>query len=283
MNNTVCMVTGATAGIGKATAFGLAKQGATVIIVGRNGEKAEQVAAEIRQRVGNVDVVPMIADFASLEQVLNLARECHRRYTRLDVLINNAAVVTQTRQESQDGLELMFAVNYLAPFLLTNQLLDLLRKGVPSRIVNVSSFGYKQSAIQFDDLQYVHQFSHRQAYYQTRLAMVLFTLTLARRLEGTGITVNCLHPGIVKTNLSYNYMANPFFRFFEQVIAATPEKGAEPSLYLATSPDVAGITGKYFERKSMKPVSDTASHQGLQERLWEVSESLIEQYASIVK
>ena len=138
--------------------------------------------------------------------------------------------------------------------------------------------GYKRGQIDFDDLQAERDFDHRRSYYQTRLALVLFTFALARRLAGSGITVNVLHPGIVKTNLSHNYMANPVFRFFEQIVAVTPEKGAEPSLYLATSPDVANVTGEYFKKQQVEPATDTARNQALQERMWEVSEALTGQH-----
>ena len=271
----VCLVTGATAGIGKATAQGLADLGATVIVVGRNPQKAGRALEEIRTATRNSNIEALIADFSSLDQVKALAENIKTRHERLDVLVNNAGLVTQTRQESQDGFELMFAVNYLAPFLLTNLLLELLKESAPARVVNVSSFGYKNGQIHFDDLQLNDDFTHRKAYYQTRLGLVLFTLALARRLEGTGVTANVLHPGIVKTNLSYNYMANPFFRFFEQLIAVSPEKGALTSLYVASSPDVEGINGQYFQKQRIKPLTEEALNQGLQERLWEASEELI--------
>lgn len=275
MEKKVYMVTGATDGIGKETAWGLARQGATVVVVGRNAEKAERVVEEIQRATGNQRVESMIADFSSLEQVGDLAAAFGERYDRLDGLVNNAGVVTRERQESQDGLELMFAVNYLASFLLTNSLLEMRLFNAPARIVNVSSMGYKRGQIQFDDLQSEVTFEPRQAYYQTRLAIVLYTLALARRLEGTGITVNTVHPGIVRTNLSHNYMANPVFRFFERMIAVSPASGAEPSIHLASSPAVEGVTGHYFNKMTREPVAEFARNQGLQERLWEVSESLV--------
>jgi NAD(P)-dependent dehydrogenase (short-subunit alcohol dehydrogenase family) len=269
------MVTGGTDGIGKAPAVGLARMSATVIITGRNAQKADRVVEEIRATTGYPNVSALIADFAALDQVRKLAETVRARYDRLDVLVNNAGLVTRTRQESQDGYELMFAVNHLAPFLLTTLLLDLLKAGAPARVVNVSSFGYKRGAIHFDDLQFEQHFDHRQAYYQTRLGSVLFTLALARRLEGTGVTANVLHPGIVKTNLSHNYMGNPVFRFFEQLIAISPEQGAQTSLYLAAAPEVEHVTGSYFEKQQRKPLSETASDRELQERLWQVSAALV--------
>jgi NAD(P)-dependent dehydrogenase (short-subunit alcohol dehydrogenase family) len=275
LSGKVCMVTGGTDGIGKATALGLAKLGATVVIVGRNARKAGQVVEEIRSATRNPHIEALIADFSSLAQVRALAENFKARHDRLDVLVNNAGLVTRERELSEDGFELMFAVNYLAPFLLTNLLLDVLKKSVPARIVNVSSLGYKRGRIDFDDLQSEQAFDHRQAYYQTRLGLVLFTFALARRLEGSGVTANVLHPGIVKTNLSHNYMGNPVFRFFEQIIAVSPEKGAQTSLYLAASPAVEGMTGEYFKKQQVEPATETARDQGLQERLWDVSEMLV--------
>jgi NAD(P)-dependent dehydrogenase (short-subunit alcohol dehydrogenase family) len=275
MHGKICMVTGATDGIGKATAMGLAEMGATVVVVGRNAQKADRVVTEIRHATQNPNVAALIADFSSLAQVEGLAAAYRARYDRLDVLVNNAGLVTQTRQESSDGFELMFAVNYLAPFLLTNLLLDLLKRAAPARIVNVSSIGYKSGRIHFDDLQFERTFDHRRAYSQNRLTMVLFTLALARRLDGTGVTANVLHPGIVKTTLSHNYMGNPIFRFFEQLIAISPEKGAQTSLYLASSPALNGVTGCYFEKQQREPLREAVHNQGLQERLWEISEELV--------
>lgn len=275
MQGRICMVTGATDGIGKATALGLARLGATVIVVGRNPDKAEAVVAEIQEATGNRDIQPAIADFASLDQVRALALRFQARFERLDVLINNAGVVTRERQVSHDGHELMLAVNHLAPFLLTNLLLPSLQAAAPSRIVNVASMGYKQGDIHFGDLQSEQTFSHRAAYYQTRLASVLFTLALARRIEGTGVTANVLHPGIVKTTLSHNYMGNPIFRFFEQIIAISPEQGAQTSLFVATAPELAGVNGSYFEKQQAKALNDKAIDHTLQERLWAASATLV--------
>jgi len=275
LTDKTCIVTGATDGIGKATAMGLAKMGANVIIVGRNTQKARRVVEEIRSATQNANIEALIADFSSMDQIHNLANNFLTHHSHLDVLINNAGLVTQERQEGQDGMELMFTVNYLAPFLLTNLLLDVMKKSAPARIINVSSFGYKNGDIHFDDLMLTKSFDHRKAYYQTRLGMVLFTLTLARRLDGSGVTANVLHPGIVKTTLSHNYMANPVFRFFEQLIAVTPEKGAKTSLYLASAPELEGVNGQYFEKKQVKNLTDKALNQSLQDRLWKISEELV--------
>ncbi|MFM7173229.1 MAG: SDR family oxidoreductase [Caldilinea sp.] len=277
----VCLVTGGTDGIGKATALGLAKLGATVVLVGRNAVKAGHVVDEIRRVTQNPQIEAITADLASLNQVRKLAENFKARYKRLDVLVNNAGLVTHERELSEDGFELMFAVNYLAPFLLTNLLLDVIQESVPARIVNVASMSYKWGKIDFDDLQSEQNFDYRRAYYQTRLGMVLFTFALARRLEGSGVTANVLHPGIVKTNLSYNYMGNPVLRFFEQLIAVSPQKGAETGLYLATSPEVAGITGEYFTKKKVQQTTETARNQRVQERLWELSAALSERSVSV--
>jgi len=276
MKNKICLVTGGTDGIGKATARGLAKLGATVVIVGRNTGKASHVVDEIRCATQNPHIEAISADLSSLKQVRNLAKNFKAHYKRLDVLVNNAGLVTHERELSEDGFELMFAVNYLAPFLLTNLLLDVVKESAPARIVNVASMSYKWGEIDFDDLQSEQDFDYRQAYYQTRLGMVLFTFALARRLEGSGVTANVLHPGIVKTNLSYNYMGNPVLRFFEQLIAVSPQKGAETVLYLATSPEAEGITGEYFTKQRVQPATETARNEGVQERLWDASKALSE-------
>lgn len=275
MRNKIILITGATAGIGRATAEALAKQGHTVIISGRNPQKTAQVAEDIRQQTGNPSVDYLIADFASLDTVREMAAAFLNRYDRLDVLANNAGLVSQTRQLSQDGYELQFAVNHLAPFLLTNLLLDALKRSPAGRIVNVSSRGHAQGQIHFDDLQFEGGYQPRQAYYQTKLSNVLFTYALARRLKDTRVTANVLHPGIVKTTLSHDYMGNPVFRFFEGLIAVSPETGAQTSIYLAVSPEVEGVSGGYFIRRKRKDSAPHSLDEALQDRLWSVSEALV--------
>jgi len=275
MSNKTILVTGATDGIGRATASAIASQGHTVIISGRNPPKTAHVAEEIRQQTRNPNIDHVIADFASLDAVRRMVSMFLERYDQLDVLVNNAGLVTPTRQLSQDGYELQFAVNHLAPFLLTNLLLDALQRSPAGRIVNVSSIGHARGQIHFDDLQFEREFQPRQAYSQTKLANVLFTYVLARRLQDTSVTANVLHPGIVKTSLSHDYMGNPIFRFFEGFIAVSPEKGAATTIYLATSPEVAGISGGYFIRSQQKKSAPHTYDEALQDRLWSVSEQLV--------
>lgn len=275
MRNKIILITGSTAGIGRATAEALAKQGHTIVISGRNPQKTAQVAEEIRKQTGNLNIDYLIADLASLDAVREMAAAFLKRYDHLDVLVNNAGLVSQKRQISRDGYEMQFAVNHLAAFLLTNLLLDALKRSPAARIVNVSSIGHAQGQIHFDDLQFEGEYQPRQAYYQTKLSNVLFTYALARRLKNTRVTANVLHPGIVKTTLSHDYMGNPVFRFLEGLIAVSPEKGAQTSIYLAASPEVEGVTGGYFIRKQQKRSAPHTFDEALQDRLWSVSEALV--------
>jgi len=275
MRNKIILITGSTAGIGRATAEALAKQGHTIVISGRNPQKTAQVAEEIRKQTGNPNIDYLIADLASLDAVREMAAAFLKRYDHLDVLVNNAGLVSQKRQISRDGYEMQFAVNHLAAFLLTNLLLDALKRSPAARIVNVSSIGHAQGQIHFDDLQFEGEYQPRQAYYQTKLSNVLFTYALARRLKNTRVTANVLHPGIVKTTLSHDYMGNPVFRFLEGLNAVSPEKGAQTSIYLAASPEVEGVTGGYFIRKQQKRSAPHTFDEALQDRLWSVSEALV--------
>lgn len=272
MKDKIYMVTGATAGIGRVTAQALAQQEATVVVVGRNAEKAAQTVAYIQRGTGNPDVQWLLADLSDQAQVRRLAREFKERYPRLDVLINNAGAFFLTRQLSADGIEMTFAVNHLAPFLLTRLLLDILQASAPARVVNVASASHHGAHIDFEDLQGERKYRGMRAYGQAKLAMVLFTYELARRLEGTGVTVNALHPGFVATNIGQNNgclfkLISPLMK----LIARRPEEGAQTSIYLASSPEVSDVTGKYFVDEKAVP-SDPASYdEALAKRLWEVS------------
>ncbi len=275
MRKKTILVTGGTAGIGKATAEGLAQQGHTVIISGRDPPKTARVTEEIRRQTGNPNVDHLIADFASLDSVRAMATTFLSRHGQLDVLINNAGLVSPTRQVSEDGYELQLSVNHLAPFLLTNLLLDALKRSPAGRIVNVSSMGHAKGKIHFDDLQFAAEYDARQAYYQTKMANVLFTYGLARRLKDTAVTANVLHPGIVKTTLSHDYMGHPVFRFFEGFIAVPADKGAQTSIYLALSDEVQGVSGEYFANRKRKDSAPLSRDEQLQDRLWSVSEALV--------
>jgi retinol dehydrogenase 14 len=275
MRGKVCLVTGGSSGIGKATALGLANMGATVIVVGRDRSRGEAAVTEIKQKSNNDAVDLMLADLSSQASIRRLAEEFKDRYQRLHVLINNAGVFISKRTVTVDGIETTFAVNHLAPFLLTNLLLDVLKASAPARIINITSSGERSGTINFDDLQGEGRYSGFRAYNQSKLAMILFTYELARKLEGTGVTVNCVHPGVVVTNLGRGSsgafglllrLMRPFF--------SSPEKGAETPIYLASSPEVEGVSGKYFAKKAEAKSSERSYDTVTARRLWQVSAEL---------
>ena len=249
MTGKTCLVTGANSGIGKETALGLARMGARVVLVCRNPQKGERALADIQRETGSTQLELLRADMASLESVRALAAQVRQRGPRLDVLINNAGAAVPSRTLSVDGIELTVAGNHLGPALLTLLLLDLLRSSAPSRIVNVSSEAQRNARLDMDDLQFARrQYNGLAAYAQSKLLMNAFTFELARRLEGTGVTVNCLHPGVVSTNI-WPADAPWFFKLAVGVMKPfmlSAKRGADVSLYLATSPDVASVTGQYF-------------------------------------
>jgi NAD(P)-dependent dehydrogenase (short-subunit alcohol dehydrogenase family) len=275
MGEKVCLITGATSGIGRATAMGLASMGASVVMVGRDRDRGAAVMAEIKEKSGNASVDLMLADLSSQEQIRRLAHEFKEAYPRLDVLINNAGVIRSERITTADGLETTFAVNHLAYFLLTNLLLDRLKASSPSRIVNVASGEQRNGTIDFDDLQGEKGYTGAKAYSQSKLATVLFTYELARRLQGSGVTANCLHPGVVGTNLGSG--VSGVFGFVVRAMTPlmkSPEKGAETSIYLASSPEVEASSGGYFAKKAQARSSDVSYDERIARRLWEVSAEL---------
>ena len=273
----VCLVTGATAGIGMVTATALATQGAEVIIAGRDQLKTESVTRQIQTETGNAAVHYLLADFSDLQQVRDLAAAFKKRYSRLDVLVNNAGAFFNSRRETPYGVEMTLLVNHLAPFLLTNLLLDTIQGSAPVRIINVSSDAHKQGAMNFDDLGFKQGYFGMKAYARSKLANILFTNELARRLAGSNVTVNALHPGHVATDIWKNDFSffGPILKWVIGLFALTPEQGADNTIYLASSPNVAGITGKYFVKRS--PVQSAAGSldEEVARRLWEVSENLI--------
>jgi len=277
MQGKVCMVTGATSGIGKATALGLAQMGATVVMVSRVRARGEVAQSEIKTKSGNNAVDLLIADLSSQQSIRQLAENFKRNYTQLHVLINNAGVFMLTRRETVDGLEMTFAVDYLAPFLLTNLLLDVLKASAPARIVNVSSESHEAGYIKMDDLQAKKGYRPMRVYGPAKLALVLFTYELARRLQGTGVTANCLHPGFVATNFAQRDLW-PIARTAAKLVlffGISPEEGAKTSIYLASSPDVEGITGKYFVKSIPKRSTSISYDESLQQQLWEESAKLV--------
>ena len=273
----IVLITGGTGGIGKATAIGLARLGARVGITGRDVARTGQVAADIRAASGNTAVDAFAADMSSQAEVRRLAVAVLETYPRLDVLINNVGGFWAHRHPTADGLERTFAINHLAPFLLTNLLLDRLKASAPARVVTVSSGAQSAGRIDFDDLQSARNYSGQRAYSQSKLANVMFTNELARRLEGTGVTANSLHPGVVRTNFGAEDQAG-FFAVMGGVVRPflkTPAQGAETSIYLASSPDVEGVTGQFFANRKPKTANKAAYDTDMAARLWQVSADLV--------
>ena len=268
------LITGGNSGIGKATALGLARMGATVVIVARSKEKGEAALAEIIAKSGNRNVELMLADMSSQDSIRRLASDFEARHQKLHLLVNNAGVYLTRRIATVDGLESTFATNHLGPFLLTNLLLDLLKASVPSRIVNVTSDAHNGAKVNFEDLQGEKRFSGWQAYGQSKLAMILFTHELAKRLEGTGVTVNSAHPGVVRTNFAKNNGLVTFGFRLMRPFFTSPETAAKRILYVATSPDLDGVTGKYFTKMREAKSSQESYDDESAERLWQISEQL---------
>ena len=275
MHDKICVVTGATSGIGLVTAQALARQDATLIVIARNAERGAATVSRIQQETGNSAVELMIADLSAQEQVRQLASEIQHRFARLDVLVNNAGAFFARRQLSRDGLEMTFALNHLAYFLLTNLLLNPLKAADSARIVNVSSEAHRRARLDFSDLQGQYRYTGWRAYARSKLANILFTYELVRRLEGTSILANALHPGFVATNFGRNNrsLTAMFFRIL-QLAAISPEEGAQTIIYLASSPEVKGITGEYFVKQKAVRSSPAAYDGAAAERLWQVSAEL---------
>jgi len=272
LEDRVFLVTGANSGIGKATALGLARLGGTVVMACRSATRGEAARQDVVRDSGNSSVYLEIVDLASEESTRSFAEEFQRKYPRLDVLINNAGVYTAHREVTPDGLERTFEVNYLSGFLLTHLLLDLLKKSAPSRIVNVSSSAHSGGTIHFDDLQGEQRYGGFGAYGQSKLAQVLFTRELARRLEGTRVTVNACHPGVIRTNLGMGG-TSAVVRFV-RLFFKGPEKGAQTPIYLAVSPEVERVTGQYFANKHVREPSRAAQDPDVARRLFDVSAEL---------
>ncbi len=276
MNGKICLVTGGTNGIGKSAAQALAKMGATVVIVGRNAPKTAQVVKEIRAISGNNKVDSLPADLSSQQAVRQLAEEFKRRYQHLHVLLNNVGAAFMKRELSVDGIEMTFALNHLAYFLLTNLLLDTLKASAPARIINVSSGAHTSGKIEFDDLQGERMYGFA-AYPNAKLATILFTVELARRLEGASVTVNALHPGITATGFGKNngrVMAT-LVTIIAPLFMRPSAKGAQTSIYLASSPTVEGITGKYFYDSQVTPAAQQATDMVVARKLWDVSAKMV--------
>ena len=266
------MITGASSGVGRATGLGLARLGATLVLVCRDRRRGEETVVEIRDATGNRAVTLMVADLSSQQSIRALAHEFLATSQPLHVLVNNAGIVNLHRTVTVDGIESVFAVNHLAYFLLTHLLLDRLKESAPARIVNVASHAHRFSALDLDDLEGARRYRAMRVYGQSKLANILFSYELARRLGGTGVTVNCLHPGAVASGLGKNngpwarafiMLLRPFFR--------TPEQGAATSIYLASAPELEQVTGKYFAACKETRSSAVSYDAAVARRLWEIS------------
>ena len=275
MGGKVVLITGGTSGIGKAAATALAAMGAEVVVTGRSRERGEAAVEEIRRASGNGGVSLALADLTVQAEVRKLAEEFGRSHDRLDVLINNAGAVFSKREETADGLERTLALNHLAPFLLTNLLLGLIKESAPSRIITVSSEARRGAEIDFDDLQSGRKYRGFPVYGKSKLANILFTYELAERLRGTGVTANCVHPGAVSTNFGMNNggLMVLLFRTLKPFMR-TPEQGADTIIYLASSPEVEGVSGRYFGDRKVISSSEEPHDVSAQRRLWEESEEL---------
>jgi retinol dehydrogenase-12 len=272
MPGKICLVTGATSGIGLVSARELASQGTHVVLVGRSREKCDKAVQQIQAQTGNRNVDFLLADLSSQQQIRELARLFRERYGSLDVLVNNAGGIWMQRQETIDGLEMTFAVNHLAYFQLTLTLLDLLKASAPSRVVNVASRAHAGATLDFDDLQGQHRYGGWRAYCRSKLANLLFTYELARQLARTGVTANALHPGFVATGFGTNNGWRALLlRVWARLAAISAEEAARTVVYLATSPEVAGVSGQYvFKQKAV--ASSPASHdEAAAKRLWQMS------------
>jgi NAD(P)-dependent dehydrogenase (short-subunit alcohol dehydrogenase family) len=275
MTGKTCLITGGNSGIGKATALGLARMGANVVIVSRSKEKGEAALTEIIAKGGNRNVELMLADMSSQDSIRRLASDFKAGHGKLQLLVNNAGVYLTKRTTTVDSLESTFAINHLGPFLLTNLLLDLLKASAPSRIVNVTSDAHNGAKVNFEDLQGEKRFSGWQAYGQSKLAMILFTHELAKRLEGTGVTVNSAHPGVVRTNFAKNNGGLVAFGFrLLGLFFISPETAANRTLYVAISPDLDDVNGKYFTKMHEAKSSQQSYDEDSAKRLWQISEQL---------
>jgi len=266
----VVMVTGANSGMGKEISLGLARLGATIVMVSRDRQRGESARSDVQQQTGNGAVDLLVADLSSQRSIRQLVKDFEAGHDRLDVLVNNAGMTSATRTETADGLETVFATNHLGPFLLTNLLLPVLKASAPARIVTVSSGAQAMGKIDFDDLQSVRSYGEIRVYNASKVANILFTYELARRIEGTGVTANAVEPGFIKTNLKVPF---PFSIF--SFMRGKAVDGARPSIFLASSPDVEGASSAFFSHKGVAIKSSKITYDdAVAKRLWNVSSEL---------
>ena len=274
MKEKICVVTGADSGIGKITALELAKLGATIVMLCRDKGPGEEAQSEIITESANESIDLMLADLASQQSIRHFVSDYQNRYDKLHVLINNAGVNLSKRYETVDRIEKVFAINTLAPFLLSNLLLKILKKSIPSRIINVAS-SVQSKSINFDNLQFKKHFKSWRAYSQSKTLLILITYELARRLNGSGVTVNCLHPGFSKTNIYQDYKG--IIKFLTKIIFSftkSPEKAAETSIYLASSQEVESLSGKYFINKKEAMSKDITYDISVAKKVWDICTNL---------
>ena len=267
MKGKIVLITGATSGLGKETARALARLGATIVMTTRDTQKGEQIKQELIASTQNKNIDVMLCDLSSFVSIRKFCAEFLQKYNALHILINNAGIWDFKRRASKDGIEETFAVNYLAPFLMTNLLLERLKESAPSRIVNVAS-GLHSGNIQFDDLELKKSFSGLKAYNHSKLAVILFTRLLAQKLEGTGVIVNCANPGMTRTNLGHD--AGVASRLVFKIMGKPPVKGAETAVYLASDPNLT-ISGEYFEKKQVERINPESYDMDVANKLWDVS------------
>jgi NAD(P)-dependent dehydrogenase (short-subunit alcohol dehydrogenase family) len=273
LDGKVILVTGATAGVGEVTARALAGMGATLVLVGRDPEKCRRVADQIQAKTGNPGVSYLVGDLSAQADVRRMAGEFKQQFSRLDVLVNNAGAFFLARRESADGIEMTFALNHLAYFLLTNLLLEVLVASAPARIVSVSSAAHGGAQLNFEDLENKKGYQGWRAYSQSKLANLLFTHELAHRLDSKGVTANALHPGFVASDFAKNNLGifKGVYSLVQKLVAIRPEAGAQTSIYLASSPQVQWVTGQYFDKKQAVESSPAAHDGEAARRLWEIS------------
>lgn len=271
------LITGATSGIGLATAEGLAAKGARVVLGARNASRGDAARRAVIDATGNEDVHTVVGDLSSRRMVLALADEVRARFDRLDVLVNNAGIDVGRRQVTADGLELTFAVNYMAPFMLTTALAELLKESAPARILNVVSSGHKAGRLDFDDLQSERRFSGQRAYNSSKLALVLFTYELARRLRGSGVTANAVDPGFVRgTGIGHTLpLRYQVLGILLWPVMANVQRGAQTAVWAATAPSLTDTTGKYFKRHKEIGTDSSTRDADLAKRLWEETERIM--------
>jgi NAD(P)-dependent dehydrogenase (short-subunit alcohol dehydrogenase family) len=277
MNGKTCVITGSNSGIGKETALGLARMGATIVMAVRSRERGEKARDEIVEKSGNRSVHLMMCDVSSMSSIRSFAKDFIDRYDKLDVLINNAGAVFSKREDTDEGFERTLAVDYLGPFLLSHESLDILKISAPSRIINLSSGLYKSGRVDLCDLQSLKSFDGMKAYSNAKLMVLMFTYELARRLEGTGVTVNAAMPGFVATNLGRNSGSLRSSLMFKLVrpMQITPKKGAETSVYLASSDEVKDVTGKCFQKKLQTVTAPMSYDAQMQRQLWNKTTELL--------